>query len=49
MALQHARRDEAEVAHGGRAMQRVALNEVTYPELIARAWDQQKRRELQGI
>lgn len=49
VALQHARRDEAEMAHGGRAMQRVALNEVTYPELIARAWDQQKRRELQGI
>jgi taurine dioxygenase len=49
LALQHARRDEAVVADGPRAMQRVALNEVSYPELIARAWQQQKRRELQGI
>jgi taurine dioxygenase len=49
LALQHARTDDAEIADGPRAMQRVALNEVTYPELIARAWQQQKRRELQGI
>jgi taurine dioxygenase len=49
LALQHARQDEAVLAAGPRAMQRVALNEVTYPELIARAWQQQKRRELQGI
>jgi taurine dioxygenase len=49
LALQHARQDEAEIADGARAMQRVALNEVTYPELIARAWQQQKRRALQGI
>jgi taurine dioxygenase len=48
IALQHARRDEADTALGARALQRVALNEVTYPELIARAWEQQ-RRELQGI
>jgi taurine dioxygenase len=49
LALQHARADEAQIVDGPRAMQRVALNEVTYPELIARAWQQQKRRELQGI
>jgi taurine dioxygenase len=48
VALQHARREEADVARGPRAMQRVALNEVTYPELIARAWEQQRRSELQG-
>jgi taurine dioxygenase len=49
VALQHARREEADVARGPRAMQRVALNEVTYPELIARAWEQQKRRQWQEI
>ena len=49
LALQHARQDAADIEAGPRAMQRVALNEVTYPELIARAWQQQKRRELQGI
>jgi taurine dioxygenase len=49
LALQHARRDEAVIVDGPRAMQRVALNEVTYPELIDRAWQQQKRRALQGI
>lgn len=37
LALQHARSDEADPAHGERAMQRVALSDVTLDELIERA------------
>jgi taurine dioxygenase len=48
LAIQHARTDEANIASGRRLLQRVALNEVTYDELIAKAWDRQKQRELQA-
>jgi taurine dioxygenase len=48
LAIQHARTDEANIAQGRRVLQRVALNGVTYEELIARAWKQQGRRALQG-
>ena len=37
LVIQHARPEEADVAAGTRALQRVAANEVTYAELIARA------------
>jgi alpha-ketoglutarate-dependent taurine dioxygenase len=45
LAVQHARTKDADVAEGERALQRVALNEMTYSELIARA--QQREDSLQ--
>jgi taurine dioxygenase len=48
LAVQHARTDEASIAKGRRLLQRVALNEVTYDVLIEKAWDQQRRRQLQS-
>lgn len=48
VALQHARREAADLADGPRAMQRVAMNEATFAELTARAWEQQRRRQLEG-
>jgi hypothetical protein len=44
LAVQHARLAEAAIADGARALQRVTINEVTYPELIERAREQQRRR-----
>jgi taurine dioxygenase len=46
LAMQHARPEEAVIADGPRAMQRVALSDVTYRELIARALQAQKDLEL---
>jgi taurine dioxygenase len=48
LAVQHARTDQADIADGRRLLQRVALNEVPYEELIRRARDKQHNRELQG-
>jgi taurine dioxygenase len=49
LAVQHARTAEASIADGRRLLQRVALNEVTYDVLIERAWDRQRRRQLEGL
>jgi taurine dioxygenase len=49
LVAQHAREVQAETVDGPRALQRVALNDVTYDELIARATEQQRLRELQGV
>jgi taurine dioxygenase len=48
LAVQHARTAEASIHSGRRLLQRVALNEVTYDVLIERAWDRQRRRQLQS-
>jgi len=48
LAVQHARTEEADIADGARALQRVSVNDVTYAELIARASEQQRHRELQS-
>jgi taurine dioxygenase len=45
LAVQHARTREASIGDGARVFQRVTINEVTYPELIARAQDRQRQRE----
>ncbi len=44
LAVQHARREAAELSAGKRAVQRVVVNEMTYPELVARARQQQEQR-----
>ena len=43
LAVQHARTEKADLSKGHRVMQRVALNEIAFPELLARA--RQKERE----
>jgi taurine dioxygenase len=45
LAVQHSRREEANLHEGRRLLQRVAHNEVEYDELIKRAWSHQKKRE----
>ena len=48
LALQHARTEEAPVAQGARALQRVQISDAYFPDLIARAREQQRQRELEG-
>jgi taurine dioxygenase len=48
LAVQHARPEIAEPADGARAMQRVALSDTPYYELVERAWGQQRERERQA-
>jgi taurine dioxygenase len=48
LAVQHARTDVANIADGRRLLQRVALNDVPYEDLIARAWAKQRDREQQS-
>ena len=44
LALQHARLEAADPAQGGRAVQRVVVNDVSVAELVERARQQQARR-----
>lgn len=46
LALQHARREKADLKVGRRIMQRVAMSEVNFAELIRRAREQQSQRQL---
>jgi taurine dioxygenase len=46
LAVQHARPEAARVSDGKRAMQRVVLNDVAFPELVERARRQQEQRRL---
>lgn len=48
LALQHARTEEAHRAEGHRLLQRVALNDATFSDLIERARAQERARQLQG-
>ena len=45
LAVQHARLEAADPAKGARAVQRVAVNDVSVPELIERAQQQYMRRQ----
>jgi taurine dioxygenase len=46
LAIQHARREEAVLAGGSRAMQRVALSDVPFAELVERARRAQRHEQL---
>lgn len=48
LALQHARTREVNRSEGRRLLQRVALNEATFAELLERARTQERERQLQG-
>jgi taurine dioxygenase len=48
LAVQHARSVEARISDGRRLLQRVALNDLSLEELIDRAWERQRSRELLG-
>lgn len=43
LAVQHARTEKADISKGHRVMQRVALNDVAFPELLERARQQEKK------
>ena len=43
LAVQHARPERSDLADGARAMQRVSINDVPFPELLARARAQEQR------
>jgi taurine dioxygenase len=44
LAVQHARREAADLSQGNRKLQRVANNDITFPELIERARHQHEQR-----
>ena len=44
LAAQHARREPADPAAGARAVRRVVIGDVSFPELLARARQQQMER-----
>jgi taurine dioxygenase len=46
LAVQHARTEKADISRGHRVMQRVALNDVAFPELLERARQQERESSL---